>query len=86
MGNLVVNLETLGEALNLETSVESPKSAQPLGPSSKSLKFRTTNKVALHFKLSLSEPMAYTAFGRSTEVSRFKPVQAIAAPRKLNFY
>jgi hypothetical protein len=58
--------------LNLKTSVGSPKSAQPLGQSSKSLKFRTTNKVALHFKLSLSEPMAYTAFGRSTEVSRLK--------------
>ncbi|MEY4588655.1 MAG: hypothetical protein RL497_731, partial [Pseudomonadota bacterium] len=54
----------------LKTSIESPKSAQPLGPSSKSLKFRTTHKVALHFKLSLSAPRAYTAFGRSTEVSR----------------
>jgi glutathione peroxidase len=56
--------------LNLETSVESPKSAQLLGTSSKSLKFRTTNKVALHFQLSLSAPMTYTAFWRSTEVSR----------------
>ncbi|MEY4590378.1 MAG: hypothetical protein RL497_2454 [Pseudomonadota bacterium] len=37
--------------MNLKTSVESPKSAQPLGPSSKSLKFRTTNKVALRFNL-----------------------------------
>ena len=57
---------------NLETSVESRKSAQALGVPSKAEKCLITNKVTTNFYASLCTPISYVSFSRPTEVSRFK--------------
>ena len=68
--NISKILERIG--LNLETSVDSRKSAQALDALRKPERTLITQWVTTIFSDSLSTPISCTAFSRSTEISRLK--------------
>ncbi len=69
--DLVDGFTKLG-LLNLNSSVESRKSAQALGAPGKLINALFTNQVITAFLSFLCTPIAYTSFSRSTEESRLK--------------
>ena len=68
-GSLVLN-NSLQYPFNLETAVETRKSAQLLNMPKKPIKVFITNKVTSDFLNCLSTSVSYTSFAPSTEVSR----------------